>query len=41
MCAEWLWADPTIWCLRLRMWGPGNKWLWKGATRPQVGAHWA
>ena len=23
MCAEWLWADPTIWCLRLRMWGPG------------------
>lgn len=23
LCAEWLWADPTIWCLRLRMWGPG------------------
>ena len=33
LCAEWLWADPTIWCLRLRMWGPGLDCLRKRRKR--------
>lgn len=43
-CAEWLWADPTIWCLRLRMWGPGLDCLRKRRKRmlaaPPVSRLW-